>query len=99
MVSLGHGEHEGPRGHPGRNVEEAAEDRLAVQARSQDWEQPCQSHTVKATRTGFKQVREETRAGLQRKRVGVRLGKKLEQGARWDRMVVWAKEWQSDGCL
>lgn len=53
---LGHG---GPRRHPGRNEEEAAQNRLAVQVRNQDWQHPCQSHQHrgKATRTRLKQDR------------------------------------------
>lgn len=85
MDNLGHG---GPRGHPG-NEEEAAQDRLAVQVRSQDWQQPCQSHqhTGEATRTRLKQDRGDQ--DWVPETVGrVRLDKRLEQ-------ELGGKEWWS----
>lgn len=50
---LEHGGCKEPRGHPESNVQRAAQGRLAVQVRSQGWEQPCRSpqHKGKATRT------------------------------------------------
>lgn len=71
MASLGHGGYEGPREHPGRNEEEAAQDRLAVQVRSQDWQQPCQSHQHTGKQPGQGLSRTEgTGTGFQRQWVG-----------------------------
>lgn len=100
MANLGHGGTCPPRGHPGRNEEEAAQDRLAVQVRSQAWQQPCQSHQHmrKAPRTRLKQDRGDQ--DWVPETVGrVRLDKRLEQELGGEERWFVLRSDSGGGCL